>query len=508
MTESMKPRMTIDLDEIERQLRTSAGEAPPKKDPLAELARIVGQDDPFRKLLDEGQPAPAAPTARPVVQPASAADLRATLPPDDSDRSPGGYDMRWQGSTAAHLQARALGEPEEEPPAPSSSEDDGLADYAYEPEKPRSRKRLVLVVGALVVAAAGITGVMLGRGSGSRQSGEAPLVQADNAPLKVAPQNPGGVEVPNQNRQIFERGSQDAQTRVVDRQEQPIDVKQAARSLPPAPAEPAPAPAPSGPSPVPPSTPTGVNPVASATAPTARPSAMASTLGEPKRVRTVTVRPDGSFDSPSPAPPERPSEAAAAPSATASSSSASAGGGATPSVAPVRPSAVPSPRPRPDERPTATNPTPPSGTSPAAAPRAAAAETPSATPAPKPAQRVPPLPVPSAVPPDSATPAARPSPRVAALPAPAENTAGSGASGGFAVQLGTRPSEREARAAFEQFQSRYASEMGGHGMIVPPTELNGKTVYRVRLGPMSRPEAVSTCVKLKAAGAECFVAAN
>src|SRR3954463_2064267 len=42
-------RLAVDLDEIERQLRHS--QAPveaPKPDPLAELARIVGHEDPFR----------------------------------------------------------------------------------------------------------------------------------------------------------------------------------------------------------------------------------------------------------------------------------------------------------------------------------------------------------------------------------------------------------------------------------------------------------------------------
>src|SRR5918997_2884148 len=52
MAEASKSRLSLDMEEIERQLRRSATQpTPSKSDPLAELARIVGQDDPFRALL-------------------------------------------------------------------------------------------------------------------------------------------------------------------------------------------------------------------------------------------------------------------------------------------------------------------------------------------------------------------------------------------------------------------------------------------------------------------------
>ena len=56
MAESAKPRLAVDLDEIERQLaRAQAapaqGHGPMRNDPLSELARIVGQDDPFQTIL-------------------------------------------------------------------------------------------------------------------------------------------------------------------------------------------------------------------------------------------------------------------------------------------------------------------------------------------------------------------------------------------------------------------------------------------------------------------------
>src|SRR5918998_4010215 len=56
MSESVKPRFAIDLTEIERQLAQAGNpQAQPasamRNDPLAELARIVGQDDPFQSIL-------------------------------------------------------------------------------------------------------------------------------------------------------------------------------------------------------------------------------------------------------------------------------------------------------------------------------------------------------------------------------------------------------------------------------------------------------------------------
>ena len=45
-------RLVLDLDDIERQLKEAQlPPSPPKSDPLAELARIVGQNDPFRTLI-------------------------------------------------------------------------------------------------------------------------------------------------------------------------------------------------------------------------------------------------------------------------------------------------------------------------------------------------------------------------------------------------------------------------------------------------------------------------
>ena len=63
-------RLVLDLDDIERQLREAQSQPPrpsqppAKSDPLAELARIVGQNDPFRSLIAGERAARPAPLDR------------------------------------------------------------------------------------------------------------------------------------------------------------------------------------------------------------------------------------------------------------------------------------------------------------------------------------------------------------------------------------------------------------------------------------------------------------
>ena len=53
---------------------------------------------------------------------------------------------------------------------------------------------------------------------------------AGQAPLKIAPKTADGVEIPDQNKQIYDRNSKEGQIRIVNREEQPVDVAQAARA--------------------------------------------------------------------------------------------------------------------------------------------------------------------------------------------------------------------------------------------------------------------------------------
>src|SRR6218665_448802 len=65
MSEPARNRFALDLEDLERQLRGAAQSPKPGQaaDPLAELTRIVGQDDPLKDLFAHRPQA-----ARPQVQ--------------------------------------------------------------------------------------------------------------------------------------------------------------------------------------------------------------------------------------------------------------------------------------------------------------------------------------------------------------------------------------------------------------------------------------------------------
>ncbi|MDB5591364.1 SPOR domain-containing protein, partial [Enterovirga sp.] len=80
------------------------------------------------------------------------------------------------------------------------------------------------------------------------------------------------------------------------------------------------------------------------------------------------------------------------------------------------------------------------------------------------------------------------------------------AGGNFAVQIAVRPTEEEARSAYSQLQDKFAADLDGKPARVTQGEVRGKTVHRVRVGPMSKADATALCNKLKGSGGSCFVA--
>lgn len=484
MSESTNPRFAVDLSEIERQIaQAQSAPAQPapaasRNDPLAELARIVGQDDPFQSLLaSEGsaQPRPqssaiddlfavrdnAAPAPR-VAQPRRR-QANLDTPEFDLGHYPqagtrGDEAYAYQSAAPAQGQGAYGGEAY----APDYYEEDG-ADYAApayaQPqrlnypslEKGRSRKGLIAIGAVLGAAVLGVGGAyMLGDGSSATADGNPPLVKAATDPIKVPPQNPGGVEIPNQNKQIYERANQNGDTKVVNREEQPIDVNQAVRM-----------------------TANDMADATGATVPAMAPQAVAGlNLGEPRKVRTVSIRPDGTVVSPD-ADNARPGPAPATGMVMPAEAQAPAAAPATPGNA----------------QPAPAQPKPASSTPAAVA----------AAPAPKPA-------------PSASTPASGASPQRTASTQPVTLTPPAAApetapTGGYAVQLGLANSEDGAEAALVQFQKKY-SELQGLPPIIRKAEVNGNTIFRVRVGPMSREEASSLCSKLQGQGGQCFVAKN
>ncbi|MCW0236420.1 MAG: SPOR domain-containing protein [Ferrovibrio sp.] len=71
----------------------------------------------------------------------------------------------------------------------------------------RSPKRLITAGIALGAVAAFGIGIWFAYDQGVKRgaSGAPPLIRADQGPAKVAPENPGGMQVPNQDKQIYER---------------------------------------------------------------------------------------------------------------------------------------------------------------------------------------------------------------------------------------------------------------------------------------------------------------
>ena len=496
MSEARHQRFELDINEIERQLREAVETAPASRpDPLAELARIVGQDDPFRGILGDSR-RPAASHVHASAREPAAASYELVAPSRE------GAVRQGPGDDLFDPVAEAYGSP-----------DAAFGEEDLQPLRPhRSRGRLMAVAAALLLSVGAVAGGLYWRKAGSSFSvaGLPPLVTADTTPLKVTPENPGGVEVPNQNKQIYERRTPETQSRVVDRREQPVDVREFARNLPPPPTVP--------PLVVPPTadTPSATSRTsADGTGPrgaggstaggSSKGNAVSSILGEPRRVRTVSVRPDGSIYVPS----------GASAVMTDATPTLFPGGSLPPPVAvptvavPARgaASADPATPPAPVS-PVPVMAMPQASESAAAASRTApvdAGEPPAGASA---VQVLPPRRPRGLSDSDEAPVRTASLSNDQAAPAGEKPAGNTGRPGNFAVQIAVRSTEGEARTAYSELQERYAANLDGRPASVNTAEVNGKTVYRVRVGPMSKDDANGLCTKLKASGGKCFVAAN
>ncbi|CAH1660426.1 Cell division septation protein DedD [Hyphomicrobiales bacterium] len=545
MIERNKARFAEDPAFDDRPVRPSGSNQQPfvGDDPLAELARIVGQDDPFRGLLanERNLRSPGESNAaqrfspKPLNddfasgygQPDDRAPLRGSLPgfgaddrmaPPRSDHYDPVEPPAWLTQPRDEQPARSFpAEPDQEPRpghydqsyapeigaeprfdpttgtyaypgyqdgGPDDFQDDderrtdGRDDdydqpaYADEtiPER-RSRKGLIAVVLILGMAVVGVASALVFRGGSSVSGDGPPVITADDQPVKVQPENPGGVVVPDQNKAIYERAGDPVakETKVVSRQEQPLDVNQALRQEQPSATGATDtiglpnALSPSGASEMGMGGPTAPHPAT-------------AVLGEPRRVRTVSVRPDGTImtDPPQAPQPQAPRVAAADPTpVNATPASPQQRSNEPPAQAEAQPAVAPPAPPRPPTR-------APLRITPPAQQRAAA-------PAPAQPEQV------------AAVNTQAPSPGGAA---PAATSGGS-----FAVQLGAPGSEKEARDLFASLQRRYG-DLGGYRPQIRRAEVNDRTIYRLRVGPFSREDATSLCTRLQASGGQCFVARN
>lgn len=84
----------------------------------------------------------------------------------------------------------------------------GSSSIAYESGRRRSgrRRMITLAIVALVVGGFGVIVLnAYNQGQQSNGDGVVPLIQADNSPTKVRPDQPGGMDVPNQDKLIYDR---------------------------------------------------------------------------------------------------------------------------------------------------------------------------------------------------------------------------------------------------------------------------------------------------------------
>ena len=80
--------------------------------------------------------------------------------------------------------------------------------------------------------------------------------------------------------------------------------------------------------------------------------------------------------------------------------------------------------------------------------------------------------------------------------------------GGWAVQLAAPGSEADAKAVSARLGKKFADALSGHQLAFHKAESNGRTVYRVRVGSLTKEGADSLCEKLKADQGSCFIAKN
>lgn len=87
-----------------------------------------------------------------------------------------------------------------------------------------------------------------------------------------------------------------------------------------------------------------------------------------------------------------------------------------------------------------------------------------------------------------------------------ELVGGTGVTAGWAVQLAAPKSETEAKSDVARLNAKYASVLNGSAIGVQKAQVNGATVYRLRVGGLSKAEAVALCGRVKGGGGDCFIA--
>ncbi len=67
-------------------------------------------------------------------------------------------------------------------------------------------------------------------------------------------------------------------------------------------------------------------------------------------------------------------------------------------------------------------------------------------------------------------------------------------------------SEAEAKSTAAKLSAKYASALNGSPIGVHKAVVNGETIYRLRVGGLSKADAAALCARLKGDGGDCFIA--
>lgn len=385
-------------------------------------------------------------------------------------------------------------------------DDAALAAAPVRPRRVHSNgRRRTMALAAAVAAVVLVGGVgAWALFSGGDGSDDPVLIAADSDPVRVRPENPGGTVVPNQDSEAYQRvsgadaGATPSQDELITTAEEPVDVAERA-----APRVIVPGVTLDEGEPV-----DGANPIlpgqdadALSGTPkfderienvedviaTAEPIAV-----EPRRVRTMVVRPDGTIV-PREEPAAAPQVAAADPAPVLPD--AQAGELSPPQSAPDSSALAPVTSLVEPGAQTTANPDPvlPQGVNVAPTQRPTA---------PSPQQTATVQPATAAQQPATQQPAVAAPQQVAAATPPATSAATSE----WSMQIASQPTAESAQSTYQDLARRYGNVLQGRGVNIVRAEIDGRgTYYRVRIPASNREEAVSLCASYQAAGGNCFV---
>jgi len=460
-------------------------------DPLAELARLIGQTDPFGTMGKPNPAPPPAPRARYEPPPYEEPQYEDPIE-DEPPRPPPGPPAWMQRANARAVPQRHVPAQEDTPSAvhplrrhalpPPQYEDypeeqgyqepeqradpsrydealygqlqGGAQDYqrdAAYPDDPyayqdgyeeESEEPVRKRAGGLLTVAAVLALAIVGTGAafayrtylGGPKSGDPPIIKADNTPTKVIPA-PADSASKTPDRMPIGDGTE----KIVPREEKPVDIN--ANNG--APRVVFPPLAPNG-NPPPASVATAAPPPLAA-APAPIPTNGTLPSSEPRKIKTLSVRGDQADAGPAPPP--------------------------APAAAPAKPARSATPR--------------------SAAPAAAAN-------------------APLSLAPDAQASAPAPEPHRVATLQPPPGAPGTGAvqatEGRFLVSITSQPTEAEAEAAFRAMQKKHPEQLSSHSPVIKRVEGKKGVSYRAMVGPFaSREEATRFCTNYSSAGGQCWV---